>query len=79
MQLLTRVRTAFGVDLSLQQLFDASAVHGIASVIRGNHGRPQKENLNGRQMFATHPHPAVSRTQLLYSYCNLPSKYFNPA
>ncbi len=46
MQLLARVRTTFGVDLSLQQLFDAPTVHGIASVIQGDHETPQKENLN---------------------------------
>ncbi|MFY9940476.1 MAG: amino acid adenylation domain-containing protein [Silvibacterium sp.] len=46
MQLLTRVRTTFGVDLSLQQLFDVPTVHGIASVIQGDHETPQKENLN---------------------------------
>ena len=44
MQLLTRVRTVFGVDLSLQQLFEAPTVHDLASVIQGNHVGSQRES-----------------------------------
>ena len=38
MQLLTRVRAEFGVDLTLEQLFEAPTVHGLALLIEGNHG-----------------------------------------
>lgn len=44
MQLLTRVRAVFGVDLSLQQLFEAPTVRGLASVIQGSHGHPREES-----------------------------------
>lgn len=46
MQLLTRVGAAFGVDLSLQQLFDAPTVSSLASVIDRTQLHPQEERRN---------------------------------